>query len=83
MLVYSKRNILFRSGPAHYLLKKEVFDDHVPDWALEHSYFKALVKDGTIAVSVGTSDKAVDAAIEASDAKDQVKKATKKAKAKE
>lgn len=83
MLVISNRNVLFQAGKERFLLKKDEIAQAIPEWVAEHAFFKALQREGAIAVSDATSDKEVVAAVEAAEAKAEAKtKATRKAKKK-
>ena len=66
MFICSKRNIILPSkdGTMHHPVTAG-FIGEVPDWACETEYFKALVKDGKIAIPETKKDREIDKAQEA------------------
>ena len=78
-VVISKRNVIIPSpdGRQAYPIPKN-YIGAVPDWVTKTKYFKELVKDGKIAVSSTTKDKALEQAD--AEAKNAERKAREKAK---
>lgn len=58
MFIMAKRNVILPSpdGSRQHKVDRG-FIGNIPDWATETDYFRALVKDGKIAVPQGTKDK--------------------------
>lgn len=89
MLVASNINALFRDNGKNYLLKRGVLTSDCPSWVTESDFFRALVRDGHIAVTDSTSDAVVQKAVEEAAKKEtevkeqKVKKAAKKTTKKE
>lgn len=62
MFIMSKRNIELPSPDGSMRLKvQKDFIGDIPDWAADTAYFRALVKDGKIAVPASTKDKHITA----------------------
>lgn len=64
MFVLAKRNIILPGPEGKQALRlRRGMVEHLPDWAAETDYFKALAADGKIAVS-GAKDRDIQAAEE-------------------
>lgn len=75
MVVFAKKNILFRDKDASFSLRKDDITV-VPDWVAKSPYFAALVEDGKIVVSEGT--KTLEKKVEASETSGDVPQEPKK-----
>lgn len=65
MFIMAKRNVILPSkdGTQKHAVKRDYVGE-IPDWAADTDYFRALVKDGKIAVPESTKDKDTQAADE-------------------